>query len=158
MQYRVGVKHYDAGHYEQAVRWFFDSAKGGQRDAQVNLAKMLEGGRGVKEPDEVTAFKWYYEAAKRGDRDAMCAVGRMYAQGSGGVTKDMEKAQEYYRNARELGSEEARMWFAEQEKMNGCLCKMLGLVRFLLVTAAILGLAVIIAIVVFLVKADVISF
>ena len=157
MQYRVGVKHYDAGDYKQAVKFFYDAANGGQRDAQVNLGKMLEDGRGVKK-DERVAFEWYWKAAEQGVGDAWYALGQMYEQGRGGARKDREKAKEYYRRAVELGSEDARKRLAEMEKEEHCcLCKILRLVKFLLVTAAVLGLAVIIAILALLVKAGIIS-
>ena len=159
MQYRVGVKHYDARDYKQAVKFFHDAANGGQRDAQVNLAKMLEdGGRGAKK-DERVAFEWYWKAAEQGVGDAWYALGQMYEQGRGGARKDREKAKEYYRRAVELGSEDARKRLAEMEKEEHCcLCKILRLVKFLLVTAAVLCLAVIIAIFVLLVKAGIISY
>ena len=156
MQYRVGVKHYDAGYYKQAVKLFFDAAKGGQRDAQVNLGKMLEHGRGVKK-DETTAFKWYYEAAKRGDIDSQYAIGLMYEQGRGGMTKDIDEARKWYRVAAERGSTDAQRHLAGLMKENGFLCKMLRMLKVLVVAGALLGLVVVIAIITLLFKFGVIG-
>jgi tetratricopeptide (TPR) repeat protein len=155
MQYRAGVKYYDAGDYKQAVELFFDAAKGGQRDAQINLGKMHEQGRGVKK-DVATAFKWYYEAAKRGDKDAHYALGRMYEHGRG-VEKNRPEALRLYGIATSLGCEEAQMRIAESKKENGCLCRAFRLFKALVIVLALLGLAVTIAIIVILVKVGVIS-
>lgn len=155
-----GMYYYGQGaavqNYELAARWFGAAAKQGQRDAQFALGKMYEKGKGVTQIDESVAAQLYYKAATQGHKDAQFALGQMYEQGRG-VEKDKSKAVRLYRSAASLGCEEARRRLAEMKQENGCLCKMLGLVKFLLVTAALLGLAVIIAIVVFLVKAGVIS-
>lgn len=155
-----GMYYYGQGaavqNYELAARWFGAAAKQGQRDAQFALGKMYEKGKGVTQIDESVAAQLYYKAATQGHKDAQFALGQMYEQGRG-VEKDKSKAVRLYRSAASLGCEEARRRLAEMKQENGCLCKMLGLVKFLLVTAALLGLAVIIAIVVLLVKVGVIS-
>ena len=51
--------------YERAYHWLQQSAKGGNRDGQIELARLYEFGRGV-ERDLKQALYWYEQAAKAG--------------------------------------------------------------------------------------------
>jgi len=57
-------------------------AEQGHADAQINLAVMYEGGRGVPQ-DYKKAVYWFMEAAEQGNAYAQDNLGRMYEKGTG---------------------------------------------------------------------------
>src|SRR5690606_14205677 len=53
----------------QAARWFYEAAKQGIPEAQVNLGYLYGEGEGVPK-DPVQAYAWFSIAAAGGDQDA----------------------------------------------------------------------------------------
>ena len=51
--------------YEKALKWLQQSAEGGHRDGQIELARMYELGRGT-EVNLQQALHWYEQAVKQG--------------------------------------------------------------------------------------------
>ena len=159
-QYNLGCM-YDDGrgvdsNRAKALHWYLQAAGQGHVDAKCLVGEIYnDGGDGI-DKDYAKSRQFLSEAADHGHARAQYDLGMIYECGRG-VKPNLPKALGLYRRAADAGFEEAQCRLAELEKENGCLCKMLGLVKFLLVTAALLGLAVIIAIVVLLVKAGVIG-
>jgi hypothetical protein len=106
----------------QAAMWYRKAAEGDREDmlqtiagelvwakstdkgcseAQFNLGKMCEEGRGVKQ-DYAQAAHWYRKAAEQGHSDAQYNLGVLYDNGQG-VPQDGLQAALWYRKAREDG-------------------------------------------------------
>ena len=80
--FEAGVKAYDEGDYETALREFKALAEQGDTVAQFNLGLMYSNAQGVVQ-DYKEAVKWYRKAADQGDADAQGNLGYMYDHGLG---------------------------------------------------------------------------
>ncbi len=87
--------------YTEAVKWYRKAAEQGDADAQYQLGKCYDYGRGVTQ-DFTEAVKWYRKAAEQGDADAQYQLGKCYDYGRG-VTQDFTEAVKWYRKAAEQG-------------------------------------------------------
>ena len=92
--YNKGVNAYDAGNFEEAVKWWRKAAEQGFAEAQYNLGQIYGRGEGVAQ-DYAEAVKWYRKSAEQGDADAQYALGWMYRNGNG-VTQDKITAHMWY--------------------------------------------------------------
>lgn len=90
---------------KEAVRWFAQAAKLGNREGQYLYALALMDGRGVVQ-DYQAAFKWLETAAKGGHPAAEFQLGRMYYKGMG-IPVDKAKAYIWFNLAAARGNEEA---------------------------------------------------
>lgn len=70
----------------------------GNANAQFNLGKMYEYGRGVVARNDAKAIEWFQKSAEQGDAEAQRHLGNMHASGRG-VPKDDAKAVEWYRQS-----------------------------------------------------------
>ena len=80
-------------------------ANNGDADAQFNLGRLYEYGRGVAK-DPVQAQQWFLKAAQQKNADASYHLGFRYETGRG-VRKDYTQALKWYRIAAKQGSDEA---------------------------------------------------
>ena len=90
-----GVRAYEAGDYESALRHWKPLAEQGQASAQINLGVMYERGEGVPE-DDAEAVRWYRLAAGQGLAAAQFILAHAYRTGQG-VPQDFAKAADWYR-------------------------------------------------------------
>ena len=99
--YALGMRLLDGkpADYEQASRWFQKAAYQGQLDAALELARLLEQGRGI-EKDLGGALFWYDKAAGGGLVEAMHALGRIFS-GSDESYVDFDAALDWHRKAAE---------------------------------------------------------
>ena len=80
-------------------------AEGGDAEAQFQLARAYEEGKGLAQ-DDALAAEWYRKAAEQGNAKAENSLGVMYALGRG-VSRDKEEALRWYRKAAKKGLPEA---------------------------------------------------
>ena len=97
-----GLKAYNAGDYETALRVFKPLAEQGIARAQFILGLMADSGEGIVK-DQRQAAKWYQLAAEQGSSDGQYNLGYMYENGKG-VRQDYEEAAKWYQLAAEQGS------------------------------------------------------
>ena len=90
---------YARGDYENALRWWRQSAERGNATAQFQLGFMHRYGLGVAQSYE-QAVSWYRKAAAQGHAGAQNDLGRMYEYGYG-VAQNYVKAISCYRKAGE---------------------------------------------------------
>ncbi len=64
-----GVKAYNSGQYEKAHSLWEPLARNGNHHAQLNMAMLYSGGKGVPQND-VEAARWYKKAAEQGNEHA----------------------------------------------------------------------------------------
>ncbi len=113
-QFELG-KRFDQGdgvpvNYEEALKWYTQSAEQGHLKAQHNLAGMYYYGKGV-EKDEAKAVEYYKMAAKQGSALSQYNLSLLYQQGEGLMKNDaiafswcLEAAKQGYSDAQyELG-------------------------------------------------------
>jgi uncharacterized protein len=81
------------------------SAESGDAQAQFELGRAYEDGKGVAQDDE-RAVQWFRKSAEQGNAQAQNSMGVMYAQGRG-VQGDREEAIRWYRKAAKQGQLEA---------------------------------------------------
>src|SRR4029077_17278294 len=81
------------------------SAESGDAQAQFELGRAYEDGKGVAQDDE-RAVQWFRKSAEQGNAQAQNSMGVMYAQGRG-VQGDREEAIRWYRQAAKQGQLEA---------------------------------------------------
>ena len=96
-----GVKFYDQGNYDQALKVLRPAAEQGDAKAENYLGRMYSDGHGVQRDDQ-QAVQWYLKAAEQGHSGGQESLGGMYKNGYG-VGKDYQKAVEWYRKAAEQG-------------------------------------------------------
>ena len=96
-----GIRAFDAGDYESALREWRPLAELGDADAQRNLGTMYRQGIGVPQ-DYMEAVRWYRMAAEQGLSDAQVSLGNMYRIGEG-VPQDYAEAIRWTRAAAEQG-------------------------------------------------------
>ena len=92
-----GLKAYDDGNYDEAVRYLRRAAEMGHAKAQNHLAVCYKLGRGVPRNDS-SAVKWLHQAAEQGEADAQYNLGIVYMEGTG-VAKNESTAIEWYKKA-----------------------------------------------------------
>ncbi len=92
-----GLKAYDEGNYDVAVRYLRRAAEMGHPKAQNHLAVCYKLGRGVPQNDS-SAVKWLHQAAEQGEVDAQYNLGIAYMEGTG-VGKNETTAVEWYKKA-----------------------------------------------------------
>ncbi len=92
-----GNEAYEAGIYEEALRWYRMAAGRGNVDAQYQLGYMYTFGKGVPK-DAPEAIHWYRMAAEQGNAAAKINLGVMYQNGLG-IPKDDAEAVRWYRMA-----------------------------------------------------------
>ena len=97
-----GLKAYNAGDYETALKVFKPLAEQGIARAQFILGLMVDRGKGVSK-DRREAAKWYELAAEQGFADGQFNLGSMYENGKG-VRQDYGEAAKWYQLAAEQGS------------------------------------------------------
>ena len=85
----------------EAARWYELSAKHGDADAQLRIARMYDQGQGVSQ-DEKLAARWYKKAAQQGLATAQYALGTMYDNGRG-VPLSYRLARSWFRLAAAQG-------------------------------------------------------
>ncbi|MDC0998333.1 tetratricopeptide repeat protein [Alphaproteobacteria bacterium] len=103
--FNKGVDAFDAGNFEEAVKWYRKSAEQGDASAQYALGWMYSNGKGVTQ-DYAEAVKWYRKAAQQGYARAQSNLGVMYRDGKG-VTQDKITAHMWYNIAAANGNKRA---------------------------------------------------
>ena len=103
--YRKGMLSYECGRYEEAVKWLQKSAEQGQVDAQFQLSRCYEMGRGVGK-NLALSVKWLRMAAEQGHEHAQCNLGNAYFNAIG-VQKNDGEALLWYSKAAEQGNVDA---------------------------------------------------
>ena len=98
----AGMKAYNRGDYEAALREWRPLAEQGHASAQNSLGSMYAFGEGVPQ-DDAEAAKWYRLAAEQGYARAQAALGPMYVSGRG-VPQDDAEAVKWFRLAAEQGN------------------------------------------------------
>ena len=86
-------------------------ANAGDANAQFNLARMYDTGRGVPQ-DDAQAMTWYRKAADQGDPDAQYNLGVMHDTGQG-VPQDYVEAHKWHNLAAFRTSAENQTKYAE---------------------------------------------
>ena len=104
--YDAGLKAFQAGDFQTALKEWKPLADQGHAYAQNNLGWMYADGEGVPE-DDAEAVRWYRLAADQGHADAQNSLGLMYADGEG-VVEDDAGAVRWYRLAADQGFADAQ--------------------------------------------------
>jgi TonB family protein len=103
--YNAGIKDYDSGKFDAAVKELTASANDGYPQAQSKLGYMYSYGLGV-DRDPTKGMDWLRKAADQGNADAQLEAGYLYETGNG-VEQDYEKAFRWYTKAAEQGNARA---------------------------------------------------
>ena len=106
--YDAGLKAFQAGDFQTALKEWNPLADQGHAGAQYNLGLMYASGEGVPE-DDAEAAGWFRLAADQGDADAQFFLGAMYADGEGVVEDDAEAAG-WFRLAADQGDADAQFF------------------------------------------------
>ena len=111
-KYELGLR-YEKGsgvpqNYQEAVRWFRQSAMEGSPDAQYKLCELSERGTGLPQ-DYQEALRLCGLAADQGHGHAMFVLGRLYHMAHG-VPQDFVRAHMWYNLATANGYGEAKKW------------------------------------------------
>ena len=104
--FQKGLKAFNDGDFQTAIRVWTPVAEQGDAIAQYNLGLLYEKGRGVT-PDHQIAFRWYSRAAEGGIPQAQLNLGELYRRGLG-VTKNYQHAVKWYRRAALQGNAAAQ--------------------------------------------------
>ena len=80
-----------------AIKWYGNSARAREADAQFNLAVMYQLGQGVTKSNNETIY-WLNSADEQGHSHAQSYLGSMYLQGVG-VRKSYQRALELFRKS-----------------------------------------------------------
>lgn len=83
--YGEGVRAYDAGRYDDALKEFLPLSERGDRDAEFMLGAMYFYGKGVPRDDSLAAA-WFHKAARQGHTGAQLAYGSLFVEGRGVLT------------------------------------------------------------------------
>jgi len=108
----AGLKAYQAGDYETALREFLPLAEAGQATAQAAVGQMYLSGQGVP-VDPQQAALWLERAAEGGNARARYQIGNMYAAGYGVAADDM-KASYYLIKAANQNMADAQLAMAQR--------------------------------------------
>jgi anti-anti-sigma factor len=95
-----------AGLDERTAEAYRSDADAGNAEAQYQLARCYDEGRGV-EQNAADAFAWYMKAAEQGHPEAEYSVGRSHSFGIH-VPQNYDKALVWYRRAADRGHPEAQ--------------------------------------------------
>ena len=112
--YTTGKKYYDAGNYDEAVKYFRAAAERNHAGAQKNLGNCYYNGDGVSQSYE-EAVKWYRKAAEQNYADAQANLGFCYENGYG-VSRSYEEAIKWYQKAADQGHKGAKYKLKELKK------------------------------------------
>ncbi len=104
--YDAGLKAFQAGDFQTALKEWKPLADQGHAYAQNNLGWMYASGEGVVE-DDAEAAGWYRLAADQGHAGAQLNLGVMYANGEG-VLQDNVTAHMWFNIAGANGDEDGR--------------------------------------------------
>ncbi|MGE3319300.1 MAG: SEL1-like repeat protein [Candidatus Berkiella sp.] len=91
--------------YKQALPWLILAASQGHTEAQMQVARSLQLGRGTAKNEE-QAFHWIQLAAKGNHPEAQVALGQCYLEGKG-VAKDENMAITWFSDCAQQGNTEA---------------------------------------------------
>jgi len=89
------------------VRLYMEAAGSGYADAQCNLGKLFEAGRGVKQSYDEAA-RWFRRAADQGNGEAQNNLGKLHAEGNG-VERSIPEAMRWYKKAADQGIPQAQI-------------------------------------------------
>jgi TPR repeat protein len=101
-----GLKAFNSGDYETALREWRPLAEQGEAKAQVGLGALYYYGQGVPQ-DYAEAARWYHKAAEQGHAWAQGKTGSNYLFGEG-VTQDYDEAASWFRKGAEQGDAKAQ--------------------------------------------------
>ena len=110
--YNYGVAAYDAGKYEDAVKFYTIAAECGHVGAQCNLGFCYQHGQGC-ETDLARAVRYYRMAAEQGSGVAELNLAVCHLRGEGGLPYDYKKANELLARAEKRGVKRAKEILAE---------------------------------------------
>ena len=99
--------------FQEAFKWFYQSAKQGYPLAQFYVASCYNAGKGVEKNDS-EAFHWYRLSAEQGNAEAQYNVGAAYANGVG-IARDDIQAYAWIYNSSLNGFEFANKYLQEIE-------------------------------------------
>ena len=91
---------------EEPFEILLKRAENGDADAQYNLGRCYDDGKGVEE-DKGKAFQLYKKAAEHGNIDAQFCLGYCYDKGEG-IEEDKQEAYKWYKKAAKEGNASAR--------------------------------------------------
>ncbi len=77
-----GMYYFDYKDYEEALRWFRESANNGYNQAQLKIGIMYYEGLGTNQNYKL-AFEWIKKSAEKGNTKAQAMLGEMYFKGKG---------------------------------------------------------------------------
>ena len=97
-----GNQYYGQKNYEDAVKWYQQSANDNNAEGMTSLGYMYANGLGVK-GDYSVAAKWYLKGAQSGNARAMSYIGMLKENGAG-VTKNLKEALTWYTKAANAGN------------------------------------------------------
>ena len=97
-----GNQFYSEKNYEEAVKWYQQSANDNNAEGMTSLGYMYANGLGVK-ADYSVAAKWYIKGAENGNARAMSYIGMLKENGAG-VTKNLKEAFTWYTKAANAGN------------------------------------------------------
>ena len=91
--------------YEEAIKFFEETASEGNEYGNINLGYFYENGYGVVQ-DYSKAMEYYKKAAETGNDEALNEIGYLYYKGYG-VEQDYWKTFEYFKKSADKGNEKA---------------------------------------------------
>lgn len=97
-----GNQYYGQKNYEDAVKWYQQSANDNNAEGMTSLGYMYANGLGVK-ADYSVAAKWYGKGAESGNGRAMSYIGMLKENGAG-VTKNLKEAFTWYTKSANAGN------------------------------------------------------
>ncbi len=105
-QYRLGLKAYQQGNYDEALAIWQPLADSGYAAAQFNIGMLFQNGVGV-DKSITTANDWFQKAVDRDFAPAQLAMGRAYMDGIG-VDQNIDRALVLLTSAAEQGHAQAQ--------------------------------------------------
>ena len=96
---------------ERAAKWYWQSAKNGNADAQIALAVLYETGVGVPQSNQ-EKLHWYKKAAKQGHSKAQTALANFYMEGKI-IPQNFPKAFRLYKKAAKKKNAESQYRLGE---------------------------------------------
>jgi hypothetical protein len=92
--------------YSKGISAWLEAARGGDGEAQYNLASAYEQGKGTG-PDMEHALHWFTRAAEQGIAKAQAKVGLFHAMGQG-IPEDLVEACKWFLLAEKVGDASAK--------------------------------------------------
>jgi TonB family protein len=93
--YNAGIKDYDSGKFDAAVKELTTAANDGYPQAQYKLGVMYADGMGIN-MDAKKGMEWLQKAAAHDNLDADLFLAKAYRYGLHGVKKDLKTSQVYF--------------------------------------------------------------